>query len=502
MTQLVGQCHHIREHTVKVGQNPAFTDAVHTGTEGTAGLAAAGIEVDPLLVKSSPDHLCQFTVKGREQFHQQVACLFNGVLLTALAHGSEQFKPGQALLIAQGFGLGLQILPELGQIFVHGTQHGFQSLPLHIGLCQGSVQRRGITAKLAVGDGLQLDGIQGIGNGILDPLIAGQFCFVCCLADSAVFIIGQVPDGGQIGHFALILHGNGACQIALHLAPGIAAGEGQSGADLLAQLAQQVNAVFLQILKQEGIFLQQRILSNQLHQIFTLCSPFLPGSLCTGNGAELLHHLAQTGTAFRIPGIDRLAQLGIGSQLHAKLHQLLFPGNAAPKTFHGLHGFQIARKGIEVLDNFLQCLHIGGKGGIVKALVNHVKIPYIFHVSTSCSFFLFYTKKSLPSTVSTVCRYFVFSVFLFVFNRHFVVIFDILANDYWQNTLQIRTLHAMLSLSHTGPFLCSGENLHDRRGMYGTHNNGLHRRQLGGFLYRTDCRTAAHRRFSCDRNSG
>jgi len=59
-------------------------------------------------------------------------------------------------------------------------------------------------------------------------------------------------------------------------------------------------------------------------------------------------------------------------------------------------------------------------------------------------FFLFYTNWGRSSTVSTICRYFVFFLILFVFIRHFIVFIDILANDCYQNSLQIKTLHAML----------------------------------------------------------
>ena len=48
-----------------------------------------------------------------------------------------------------------------------------------------------------------------------------------------------------------------------------------------------------------------------------------------------------------------------------------------------------------------------------------------------------------------------------------------------------------------GRYAVNWGNLHDRRGMYGTHINGIYCRQRRGLLFRSDCCPAARRRLSC-----
>ena len=49
------------------------------GAEGAAPFAVSGVEIDPFLFKSGPDHPGQFPVKAGKQLHQQIPGFFNGV---------------------------------------------------------------------------------------------------------------------------------------------------------------------------------------------------------------------------------------------------------------------------------------------------------------------------------------------------------------------------------------------------------------------------------------
>ena len=196
MAQFVGQSDHIGEHTVKIGEDTALAQAFHTGTECAAGLAISGIEVDPGVVIGGRYHLGQFTVEFGEQVDQIFPGVLGGELGGGSAHGGEQIIPGQTVFMSQCFALGLQILPELGQILVHSSQHGVQGFPLHVGVLQRPLQGRGVATELTIGNSLQLDGIQGKGHGILNAVIALQLCLVSGLSHSAVGIIGKIPNGG------------------------------------------------------------------------------------------------------------------------------------------------------------------------------------------------------------------------------------------------------------------------------------------------------------------
>ena len=160
-----------------------------------------------------------------------------------------------------------------------------------------------------------------------------------------------------------------------------------------------MDAFLTQILKPEGIFLQQFVTGYDVHETFLLGSPGLPGCLGTGNCAEQLHDLTQTGAAFGIPGTDGLAQLGIADELHEQLHQLLFQFNALPQAGKGIHALQTFRESIVLLYQRPQGIHVRCKGRIVKTLVNSVQIPNIFHIAFLLfCMALFYTRTSAAST--------------------------------------------------------------------------------------------------------
>ena len=132
MAQLMGQGHYISQLAVEIGQNAALTQTLDSGAEGTASLAAAGEEIDPGFVKGPGDHVRLLGVKAPEQLHQIIPGIFRGETGGGLAHGGKEVIPGQAILMAQSLGFGLQILPEFGQVLVNGAEHSLQRCPLHV----------------------------------------------------------------------------------------------------------------------------------------------------------------------------------------------------------------------------------------------------------------------------------------------------------------------------------------------------------------------------------
>ena len=265
VSQLVGKGHDIAESAVEIGQNAALADALHPGAERAAGLSVPGIEVDPFLVKGARHHVRQLGIEGGEQLHQNPFGVLRGVPRSRFAHGREQIVPWQAVFVAQRLSLGAEVLPEFRHVFFHRPQHGVQGLPLHVGLFQRPVKGRRIATELAVRNGLQLDGVQGEGHGVPDPVVTAQLCFVGRFPHGWVGVIGQIADGGQIGRPAVVAHRHGAGQIFLQVAPRAGAGHGQLGADLLSKAAQQVGAVSQQAFKQEGVVLQRLVPGHQYH---------------------------------------------------------------------------------------------------------------------------------------------------------------------------------------------------------------------------------------------
>ena len=243
MAQLVGQGDDVAEGAVEIGEDAALSGAGHAAVEGTAHLAVTGIEVDPRLVKGTLHHVVQLAVEAAEDVQQIVLGVLGGVLLVALAHGGEQLVPGQTVFIAQGLGLGPQILPELGHILVHGAQQGLQGLPLHAALVQGLVQGGSVAPDLALVDDLQLDAVEGEGHGVLDLVIAGQLRLIGALAHGGIGVVGQVPDGGQIGDAAVVLHLHAAGEVIPQALPGGGTGNVHPGEQLLLLVGQEVLAV-------------------------------------------------------------------------------------------------------------------------------------------------------------------------------------------------------------------------------------------------------------------
>ena len=172
MAQLMGQRTDRCQISAEIGQDPAAAHAANTGAESAVPFAAAGVKIDPGLSESSIHHLRHFPVKSTEDLQQHIPCLFCGIGTACLAHRCQQVIPGQTALVTQQLCLRLQVLPEFRQIAVDGCEHGIQCLTGHICIFQTVFQRRRVAAELTLGNRLQLDGIQRMGNGILDILVS------------------------------------------------------------------------------------------------------------------------------------------------------------------------------------------------------------------------------------------------------------------------------------------------------------------------------------------
>ena len=379
MAKLVSQGHQVREHSVEVGQNTALTQALHTGAECAASLAVPGIEVNPGVVKGSGHHVGKLLVKPGKQVHQIIPGILGGVLLAGLAHRGEQVVPGQAVFVAQGLSLGPEVLPEFGQVLVHGGEHGIQRLPLHVRLLQSPVQGRIVAPQLAVGNGLQLDGVQAVSHRVGNALVAGQFRLIGVLPDLGVSVVCQIPDRRKIGSLAPVGHGHGGGQVLLHFAPGAAAGHQHLGLDFLPLAGQQIAAVLLHFFKEEMIVPEEFVAIHPVHQVRQLGGPVLEPGVEGGHTGIHAHDAAHGRTRLRTFGIGSLPKAGIIGQLANKLFALLPEGDTPAQALGGLGGVQCGGQVRHVGNGLFQGFQVGSKGGIVKTRVDRVQIPGAVH---------------------------------------------------------------------------------------------------------------------------
>ena len=350
VAQLMGQGDDGAEEAVEIGQDAALAQALRTGTEGAAGLAVSGVEVDPGVVKGLGDHIGHLLIEGGELAHQIFLGLLQGELGGCLAHGGKNVVPGQAVFIAEGLGLGLQVLPEHGQVLVNGAEHGIQRLLLHVGALQGAVQGTFVATQAAVVDGLQLDGVQSVSDGIFHGLVAGKLRLVSCLADSGIVFVGQVSDSGQVDDAAVVGHLDGAGQVTVEVRPGIAAGQLHLGHDLLATALQQVLGAVGEILKEELVIFQVLVTADQFHQIGDLGGPGIEGGLRTGGFAAGTHDTAQLRSSGGVPAVSFLTQGCVQAQLVGQIRDLFPVCNATAQTLQGLGVGQIAGEDTEITD--------------------------------------------------------------------------------------------------------------------------------------------------------
>ena len=271
--------------------------------------------------------------------------------------------------MAQKLRLGLQILPELGQIRFHGGKHCLQRLSGHSGLFQCKIQRRCIAAKLALTDSLQLNGVQRMSHRIPNSLTCCQLRFQRILTHLRIRISGQITDGGQIGLLTPIVYLGSAGDHATHGVPCGSAGHGHTGHNFFSVTLQQILAGSGQLLKIEGIVLKECVTPHQFHQLRQSAGPGLERGLRTGRAAEQNAQPALLGRSRIIPGIGSLPQAGIGSQLIRQADHPFQNSNALAQPLQRLHAVQTGRKGGQLSADGFQLLHIRHEGRIVKATV-------------------------------------------------------------------------------------------------------------------------------------
>ena len=157
-----------------------------------------------------------------------------------------------------------------------------------------------------------------------------------------------------------------------------------------------MGAVSQQAFKQEGVVPQRLVPGHQHHQIGDFRHPLPPLRLSAGGAADSLHHLPQTGACLRVPGVHRLAQGGVFSQLGGQNRQRFFQGDALFQAVQGRLPVQFPGEGRVILYKLFQLFHIRGKGGVVKAAVNDVQIPYFVHDLSLLTIFLLILHQSTP----------------------------------------------------------------------------------------------------------
>ena len=281
--------------------------------------------------------------------------------------------------MTQSLALGLQVLPELGQVLVHGLQHGGKGLFLHVGIFQGSVQGGGVAPELAIADGLQLDGIQGEGRRVPDGRVCRQLCLVGVLPHLGILIVSQVPHRRQVDGLVPVLDRQGAGDVGVKVCPGTAAGELHPGHNLLTHAGEQVTAGLFHVLKIVAIVPEVLISRHQLLKVLKAAGPLGEGSQRGGGVGVQSHNPAHLGTGLLVPGVGGLAQAGILNELFHQPGQLLCQGNAPGEPRQRLHALQTIGKGFQLLHQSLQGLIVPGKGRVREALVNRLQIPYFIH---------------------------------------------------------------------------------------------------------------------------
>ena len=338
--------------------------------------------------------------------YQEVLCLLGGELGATIAHRGKQLVPRQTIFVTQRLGLGLQVLPELGKILFHSAQHSIQSFLLHIGALQSPCQRAFIATELAIGKGLQLNGVQGKSNGVFDLIVAGNFCFVGLFPHIRIGIVSQVTNSRQSDGLAIVLYRNGAGKIPLQVAPGRAAGKLQLGCHFLCLRGQQIPAGLFHFGKAEGIGRKALLPCYQFRKIGDLTDPILESSFCACGFRQGSHNAAGLGTCFCIPGVSRLAKHSIFIELHAQVADLFLEGCAFLQAFQRRFFFQIFCQGDKCSNGIFQLLQIAGKGRVVKTLINDIQIPTFVH-------------RKPPKNVFSIIHHFVFAVNHFIHKSNY-----------------------------------------------------------------------------------
>ena len=287
--------------------------------------------------------------------------------------------------MAQCLGLCLQILPELGCILIHGSQHGLQSLHLHVIVLDCAMQRGFITTQLAIRDGFQFDGVECVSNSVLDAVIACQFCLISILTDLRIGIICHIAHSRQRDGLAAVRNRHSGGQILLHIAPCRGAGQTQLGSHRLTDTRQQITGRFLHVFKHECIILQIFVALDQLHQVRQLTCPILKGSKGSSHSTIQCHDTAQLRTGSGVLGIGRLAQACKLSQLAHQIGETLLQSNATTQTLNGFHTGQLLHKGSKGNGFLLQRSHIRFECGVVESFINRIQIPDFIHKG-NCSF--------------------------------------------------------------------------------------------------------------------
>ena len=379
MAQLVRQRDDVGIGPVEVCQDAALADGLDGAAECAADLALARIKVDPCVVKGLLPHGAKILVEAAEEPENDVARLFQRVFLVVFAHGREHIVPWHPVFVAQRFGLAAQIGPELGQIFVDGGEHGVERFALHPRVVERALQGRFVAAQMAVGEHLQLDGVERVGHGVRDLRIAGKLCLVGFLTGRGVGVIGEIADGRQRRLAAAEIHLYRGGQVGLKLLPCVRAGQAHARHDLLFPLAQKIAAVLLDVGQKIAVIGQQGIGVDQGVQIFLFCHKLPEGSLRAGDGGQLVHQAAGNGGAFGVLCVGGLTQTGIEEHPLGKVGEGFFQLQRCADLGGGGAGTIVRGQLLITGAQLVQLFQVGLKFRAVKAGVKRVQRPSFVH---------------------------------------------------------------------------------------------------------------------------
>ena len=169
----------------------------------------------------------------------------------------------------------------------------------------------------------------------------------------------------------------------MEFAPGVAAGQGHAGHDLLTDAGEQIAAGVGSLGEQELVILQVFIATDQIHQIGQLSGPILESCLGHGDIADSGHDAAHLGRGGSVAGIHSLTQGSVQAHTIGQLGDVLLHVNALPQTGQALAVSQILSKRSKGCDFVLQCRKVCCKSRIVKTVINPVQVPYFVHIVIS-----------------------------------------------------------------------------------------------------------------------
>ena len=373
VTQLVGEGGYVREAALEVGHHKAAVIGMGTGTERAAGLAFAGIHIDPVMIEGVLHKFAHGRGELAQLQHQLFAGLLRSVGAPALAHRCEQIIEGQTVLMAQIRRLGAHIAAEVRQVFLNGGEHGVQRRAVHAAACQRPVQHGVVAVRLGQGAGLHLDAVQAVGHGQFDLLIGSNLRLVGVLAHGCIGIVRHAAHCRQRQRLSAVFHRVGGVQLVPQLGERAGAGQLHLQHPGLNFRRNQVVEFLLHLPQGKGDALQLVGGGDDLLQIIQTAHK---AGQSGGEQAQVVEHDLNPAHVHGGVSVGRIHRQG----QHTVAHQVLRLGvhrlQIADHVLQMLAGFALAVQQISQRGDVLrQRLQVLGKARIVKALIKEGQIP-------------------------------------------------------------------------------------------------------------------------------